>query len=131
MIKLINIFTLYKPCRTYLSKTLQIITICTYQLLWNYNYMYIPSPVDRGFVRSIIALLLGLFSKERLASEMSAVTRVIIILWKQNVLLTLLHFTEVFLKLKWSLHAVNLTDFPSSLHAFNKKYGNGGLEDFL
>lgn len=45
----------------------------------------LPKPVALGLVLSIIALLLGLFNKERLANEMSAVTRVMIILIKQKI----------------------------------------------
>ncbi len=40
----------------------------------------LPIQDDLLFVRSIIARLLGLFSSERLASEISAVTRVMVIL---------------------------------------------------
>ena len=42
-----------------------------------------PNPVALGFVLSMMALLLGLFSKDLLAREISAVTLVMIILQKR------------------------------------------------
>lgn len=45
------------------------------------SIIYLPK-LDLVLDRSIIACLLGLFNTERLASEMSAVTRVIDILQK-------------------------------------------------
>lgn len=45
-----------------------------------YHYIYYLPKLDLVLDRSIIACLLGLFNTERLASEMSAVTRVIDIL---------------------------------------------------
>ncbi len=45
---------------------------------------YEPIQEDRELDRSMMARLLGLLSSERFASEMSAVTRVIVILGKEN-----------------------------------------------
>ena len=47
--------------------------------------MYSPMHDERLFERSMIILLLGLFSSDRFASEMSAVTRVIVILQQRKV----------------------------------------------
>jgi len=45
---------------------------------------YKPIQDERLLERSMMARLLGLLSSERLASEMSAVTRVIVILYRHN-----------------------------------------------
>jgi len=45
---------------------------------------YRPIQDERLLDRSMIARLLGLLSSERFASEMSAVTRVIVILYRQQ-----------------------------------------------
>lgn len=62
----------------------------SWQIKWNkdciVNERYVPIHEDLLLERSIMARLLGLLRRERLASEMSAVTRVIVIL-KQNKLL--------------------------------------------
>ena len=49
-----------------------------------YSYLFIPIQEDRLLERSIMARLLGLLSSDRFAREISAVTRVIVIL-KQTV----------------------------------------------
>ena len=45
-----------------------------------YSYLFIPIQEDRLLERSIMARLLGLLSSDRFAREISAVTRVIVIL---------------------------------------------------
>lgn len=50
----------------------------------SYSCVHVLPKLDRVFDRSIIALLLGLFRTDLLAREMSAVTRVIDILWART-----------------------------------------------
>ena len=61
-----------------------------------YSYFFIPIQEDRLFERSIMARLLGLLSSDRFAREISAVTRVIVIL-KQTVTFYLQILVHVFL----------------------------------
>jgi len=56
---------------------------------------------DRLFDRSMIARLPGLFKSERLASEMSAVTRVIVILQT-------ITYDIIFCQVKKTTHARNM-----------------------